>query len=228
MTFPNGLNGVKKVFASEILSLIAGVIAIVAAVLGMAALSTIEEGQLTTGTIDSGALAGAGIAGILAIVTSVLLIIALILKLVGLGKAGKDNGAFKTAFTVAIFALVLTVVTAGLRIFMQNSFVDELVDLISRICSIAVIFLVVSGIQDFAAELGDSKMEAKGNSISWVIAIPYFLGAVAVLAQGIFGNNPESQSFAGILGIAGAILSVIGSILYLVYLGQAKKMLRNN
>ena len=64
MTFPNGLNGVKKVFASEILSLIAGIVAIVAAVLGMAALSVIEEGQLTTGAIDSGALAGAGIAGI--------------------------------------------------------------------------------------------------------------------------------------------------------------------
>ena len=227
MTFPNGLKGIKKVFASEILSLIAGFIAIVAAVIGLTSLSVIEDAGYA-GELATGAIATAGIAGILAIVTSVLLIIALIFKLVGLGQAGKDNGSIKSAFTVAIFVLVLTVVTAALRVFMQNSVVDDVVDLVTRICTIVVIFLVVAGIRDFAEEIGDSKMAAKASSITWIIAIPYFLGGVAVLAQGVFGDNPESASFAGILGITGAILSVIGSLLYLIYLGQAKKMLRNN
>lgn len=222
MRFPNGFKGVSKVFTAEILGLIANVLVAVIAGVGVASLAAMASED----TMESG-FAGLGVSLILTIVVSILLIIALILRLVGLSQAGKDETAFRTAFIMSIFVLVLVIVNAILSATVgQNSIMDEVVDVVQRIFNIIVIFLVISGVQNFAVRLGNEKMLNRGSSVAWLIALPYILAAIANILVLIFKNNEAMANFAAIMALVAGVLSIIGSIVYVVYLGQAKKMLK--
>lgn len=222
MRFPNGFKGVSKVFTAEILGLIANVLVAVIAGVGVASLAAMASED----TMESG-FAGLGVSLILTIVVSILLIIALILRLVGLSQAGKDETAFRTAFIMSIFVLVLVVVNAILSATVgDNSIMDEVVDVVQRIFNIIVIFLVISGVQNFAVRLGNEKMLNRGSSVAWLIALPYILAAIANILVLIFKNNEAMANFAAIMALVAGVLSIIGSIVYVVYLGQAKKMLK--
>lgn len=222
MRFPNGFKGVSKVFTAEILGLIANVLVAIAAGVSIVSLAAMAS----EGGVESG-FAGLGIAGIITIVMSILLVIALILRLVGLSQAGKDETAFRTAFIMSIFVLVLVVVNAILSATVgDNSIMDEVVDVVQRIFNIIVIFLVISGVQNFAVRLGNEKMLSRGSSVAWLIALPYILAAIANILVLIFKNNEAMANFAAIMALVAGVLSIIGSIAYVVYLGQAKKMLK--
>lgn len=222
MRFPNGFKGVSKVFAAEILGLVANVIAAIIGGLGIASVAA-----LSTADGAEAGLAGLGVSLILTGVMSVILIIALILRLVGLSQAGKDEPAFRSAFIVSIFVLILVVVTGILSATVgQNSIIDEVVEIVQRICNIVVIFLVIGGVQNFAVRLSNEKMLNRGSSVAWLIAIPYILAAIASILVLIFKNNEAMQTVAAIMALVSGILSIIGSIAYVVYLGQAKKMLK--
>lgn len=223
MTFPNGYRGVKKIFTAEILSLISGVLLIAAGISGIASVAALASAE---GDVALVSLGGAGIFSIIALI---LVIIASILRLVGLNQAGKDENLFRTAFLISIFVLVMAIVAAILTaIFGSNSVIDDIVTLLQRLASVAVIFLVVSGIQTFAEKLNHEKLAKKGNSIIWIIAIPYILSAIAGLVQGLFGSNETTGNISAVITLIGGILTVVGSILYLIYLGQGKKMLKEN
>lgn len=224
MRFPSGFKGVAKVFAAEILGLIANVFVVIIAVIGLSSVAALSAED----TIDAG-LAGLGISVILGIIMSILLIVALILRLVGLGQAGKDEQSFRSAFIVSIFVLILVVVNAILSATVgQNSKIDEFIQVVQQICNIVVIFLVIGGVQNFAVRLSNEKMLSRGNSVAWVIAIPYILSAIANLLLAIFKGSEGMAQFAAIMGIVAGILSIVGSIMFVVYLGQAKKMLKES
>lgn len=218
MRFPNGFKGVSKVFAAEILGLVANVVVAVIAGVGLASLAA-DNGEA--------GLVGLGIAGILGIITSIILVIALILRLVGLSQAGKDEPAFRSAFIVSIFVLILVVVTGILSSLLgDSSIIDEVVEIVQQVCNIVVIFLVIGGVQNFAVRLSNDKMLNRGSSVAWLIAIPYILAAIASILVLIFKNNEAMATVAAIIALVAGILSIIGSIAYVVYLGQAKKMLK--
>ena len=104
MTFPNGYQGVKKLFTAEILQLICAGCLILT---GIAFL--IGAGAAAAGS-GSGALTLDVFGMIFLIATIVLPLIAYIISLVGLHQAAKDDENFRIAFIFAIIGLVLTVV----------------------------------------------------------------------------------------------------------------------
>ena len=223
MTFPNGYKGVKKLFTAEILALISSVLLVAAGIAVLVALAgalTAEGGAASVGLIGT---------SVFSIIAGILVIIAYILKLVGLKQAGKDSYRFHMAFTIAICTLNLAIISGILNaIFGANSVIDDIVQLIQRIANIVVIFMVIMGIQDFADQLHNDKMANRGNTVTWIIAIPYILSAIAGIIPGFFGANGTTGTISGVMLLISGILGIIGSIMYLVYLGQAKKMLKNN
>lgn len=222
MLFQNGYKGLTKVFASLILDLISTVLLAAAGVAG--ALSFVAA---SAGNIEDLAFVALGGTTVLSIISSILAILAIIFKLIGLNQAGKDETAFRTAFLVTIFVLVLTVVNAILSATVgANSRFDDIVLLFSRIGNIIVIFLVVTGIQILADKLGNEKIANRGNTIAWFIAIPYIISAISWLIQGLFGLNQGSATVSLILVIVSAIFGIIGNIMFLVYVGQGRKMLK--
>lgn len=222
MRFPNGYKGISKVFAAEILGLIANVFAAIVGVVGLLSVMAMTSEE----TVEAG-FGGLGLTIILGIIMSVILVVALILRLVGLSQAGKDEQAFRSAFIVSIFVLILVFVNAILSATVgTNSVIDEIIQVVQQICDIIVIFLVIGGVQNFAVRLSNEKMLNRGTSVAYVIAIPYIIAAIARLLLAIFKNNEGMATFVSIMGIVAGILAIIGSILYVVYLGQAKKMLK--
>lgn len=220
MTFPNAFEGVKKLFTSEILKLIAAVCGIVAAVASIIALAGVEADAVAAGV-------GGGIAAtIFGFGAAVLLLIAYILKLVGLKKAGNDEPKFQQAFLLAIFALILSVVSSILSALnVGNGIVDDIVAIFAAVADVVIVVFVIQGIRNLAEKLGQSGMDEAGRKLLIIILVFYILSIVASLVVIIFGSNVATGVIAGILAVVAQILKMVGYIVFLVYLGRAKNML---
>lgn len=220
MTFPNAFEGVKKLFTSEILSLIAALCTLIAGIAGVVAVASLAA-QSAGGTI------GGGIAVVIfGIGSAVLFIIAYILKLVGLKKGGNDEPRFQQAFLIAIFALILQVVASILNsLSVGNGVVDNIVQIFATVAEILITVYVINGVQNLAVRLGNENMLEGGNKLLYIIIVVYVLAAIATLIPVFFGANPASATISGIFAIVSSILNIIAYIVFLVYLSKAKKML---
>lgn len=220
MTFPNAFHGVKKLFTSEILNLIGGLCALLAAVFAV----------IATNSANAGSGAGTAAGGIGAVIflaaAGVLPIIGYIMKLVGLNQAGKDEARFKQAFIVSLIALILTAVSAILAATNAGGgVVDNIIKIFVEIANIAIVILVISGVQNLAVRCSNEGMLSFGSKIKIMIIIIYVLALIANLVIVIFGTSTGAAVTAGTFGIIAAILDIVAYIIFLVYLGKAKKML---
>ena len=208
MTYPKAYAGVKKVYNSEILSLI-GTILIGPGAIVMA---------VGAGAAGAGA-ALAAVGGICMIVGLVLNIISYIMKLVGLSQASKDEQkCFKAAFALSIVALIFTIVSGGVSV-LGGSTASTVVQAISTILEILIAVNVISGIMDLADRFHNEVIREKGKNILVIWVVIYVIALILQLVN--------VQALTAILGIVSLILMIIVYILYLSYLSKAVKMLQN-
>ena len=223
MTFPNGFHGIKKIFTSEILDLIASVCMIVCAVLTIVFLASADADAA------GGAIAGGLGAVAFLLAALVLSIIAYIFKLIGIKRAGRDEERFNTAFIFAIFALILTIVSSVIAsITGTNSIWDDLIKTIATLFELLVTLYIVNGIQAFGERLGHEELVQKGRTYFIIFLILYILRMIASVIPVFFGANETTASISGTMLLVSAILSLICYILYLALLGKAKKVLKTN
>lgn len=215
MKFTNAYQGVKKIFAAEILSLISSICATVMLALPVVPLITAANNS------QGGTVASLGGFAVLAIATMVLAIIAFIFKLIGVNKASKDEPAFKIAFYMILAGIVVSVLTG---IFSSNSTVSSIMSAIGEIVNLAVTVYIIQGIKNLAQRLGDDKMVKSGDTLfKYIIAI-YILVIIAQIVIMILQNGAAVVVALVIIVISG-ILEIIQYILYIRYLAKAKKML---
>ena len=215
MNFPNAAKGISKIFTSEILALIAaiatGVATIFAAIFYAASKTNSESGLVVSGI---GLL-------ILAAGASVLTIIALILKIVGVVQTSRDEDSFKLIIYLTVFTLIVAVVAAC---FSRNAFLYNTINAVSTLGSFITTLLVIIGIGNMASQIGnDEVMDKCSNQFKIILGI----GIVSLLARlfCIFLPTTAAQVIIIALGIVAVVLSVIQYILYLSLLSKAKKML---
>lgn len=223
MTFSNAYHGVKKVFTAELLKLIGGVCLLIASILGV----------LTAGVAADGATVGAGVSGAGTIIFMaaglVLPIVGYIMNLVGLHQAGKDEDGFRTAFIVSIFALIIAVIAGIFTGFnIATGVADNIATVIQRICEIIVFVMVVGGVASLAARLGKENMIGNAKTVLTIFIVCWVINILASLVDLIFGVNDTTATITGIASIVVAVFSIIGYVVYLVFLGKAKNMLRDN
>lgn len=215
MKFTNAFEGVKKIFAAEILALIASVCGTIALALPVVALVAAAN-QSGGGTAAS--LGGLVVVGIATVVLS---IIAFIFKLIGVNKASKDEPAFKIAFYMILAGIAVSVLTG---IFSSNSTVSSIMSALGEIVNLAVTVYIIQGIKNLAQRLGDDKMVKSGDTLfKYIIAI-YILVIIAQIVIMILQNGAAVVVALVIIVISG-ILEIIQYILYIRYLAKAKKML---
>ena len=214
MRFPNAAAGVKKIFTSEILSLIAGLSSVIAAIGGVVLAAAATSADNSSDAAAAG-LAGLGIFAVFGIGAAILLVIAFILKLVGINKAKVDEPAFKTAMIFVLVGIVATLIGG----FINNDTVKSIFDIISSVASLCVTLYIIQGIKNLADQLNDGAVSAKSSKIFMLIACIY---CIRILASIISLFAP---TVAGILELVGAIVSIVQYIIFLTYLSQAKKML---
>ena len=215
MKFTNAYQGVKKIFAAEILSLICSICATVT--LALPVVGVIAAANNSQG----GTVASLGGSAVLAIASMVLAIIAFIFKLIGVNKASKDEPLFKIALYLILAGIAVSV--AG-GIFNSNATASSIFSALGEVVNLGVTIFIIQGIKNLAAKLGDEKMVKKGDTIfKYIIAI-YVLVIIAQIVAMILQNSAALVVALVIIVITG-ILEIIQYILYLSYLSKAKKML---
>jgi hypothetical protein len=182
-----------------------------AAVILLAAYSADPNGLI------EGAVATMGVSSIALLAAGVLAIIGFILNLVGLVQAKKDDGGFKIALIFALICIALSIVSSILTTI--NPFISGWMEFVVTIFELAVFEYVVIGIMSLSNQLGDQGMVSFGSKVRMLISILY----IVLLIIRLFGNI--NVTFAGVVGIVGAILELVVYIGYLIYLAKAKKML---
>ena len=224
MQFPNAYAGVKKIFTAEILSLIAGVCLIIGSIVGVVVIAL-----ASAAASDPNAAASAVVSGLITLVftlaASVLGIIALILTLVGLKRAGLDEDEFNKGFIFAVCALVLTVVSAIVSSIWGTTIADEIVSAVTRIMQMLVTLFVINGISNLADKLGETQIAAGSKKFYGFYAFLMCVSIVLGIVGPLVGIGSVASIATGIIAMVSSIAMFVAYIIYLVYLGKAKKML---
>ena len=217
MKFPNAAKGISKIFTSEILALIAAIATGVATIL-----AAVMYASAKTNSTAGAAASGIGTL-VLVLGASVLLVIALILKIVGVVQTSRDEDSFKMIIYLTIFTLIVAVVAA---IFSRVTFLNNIANAVSAIGSFVTTLLIILGIGNLGVQVGNDEVIDKCSSQFKLIL---GIGIVALLARFfcIFLPTVPAQGIVIALAVVALVLNIIQYILYLSLLSKAKKMLND-
>ena len=215
MSYENARNGIGKVFTSQILAIVAAVCTLIAGIMA----------ALMIGAESVGGVAALGIvATIFSIGSYVLLLIAFILELVGLNKAGKDSEQLKKAFTITIVSLVVELVIAIVtNLTGEVAWINQIGDIVATILTLLVTYNVLYGCAGLKPELSD-----KANKVWKMYMIVMILSIVlAVLGAilSVVGVSTASAVITMVLIIVEIICDIVSYFMYLGFLKTAKDTL---
>ena len=216
MQFSNAAKGIKKIFSSVILEIIGGVGLVISTLFVLVIAAMIESGDESLGLT--------GLIGIIAMaVSGVLTLVAAILSVVGMAQASKDEGSFK----IAIIVLIAAVVTGVLSIFLrEHQVIYNIVTQITDLLHLIVTIYVIQGVINLAEALGEKGIIKHGKHLFIMITIIYGLTCLANIVVAIFGGQTASM-IAGVIAFLAEALGLAQSIVYIVFLSKAKKMLNH-
>ena len=216
MQFPNALEGVKKIYKAEILELISGIIALVAAILMLVGVAGAQADA--AGAALGGIVGG----GILLIAVAVLSIIAFIMGIVGVKKAMPDEENFKNAFYVMIVGII-----AGLVIGLAKAggILSDAGETVSSICSFLAQYFIISAIIVLAQRLGDAKMETKGVNTRKMLMFVWVLRIIFQVIDIFVGKSDTVDVASGVLALIAAVIGIVAYVMYLGLLKKARVML---
>ena len=222
MKYPNAYEGVKKIFKAEILTLIGSACMIIFAIFALVAIA-----GATAGSEDAMVAGGLG-AVVFALAGGVLSLIGLIFLMIGTKRASADEPLFDKAFLFILFSLILTVASTIISSIWATGIWDNLSTTIASIMSMIATVYIINGIQNLAKQLNRPDMVTKGNTYLLLLIIIYVIQIIVRIIPVFFGVNAATSTVAGVLELIASILMLIVYILYLIFLGKAKKMLKEN
>ena len=219
MKYPNAYAGIKKIFAAEIIQIIAVIamiIGFVFAIGGMAA-AVVPEADTDAAFIS----AGSGFLFILA--AFVLLIIGFIFNLVGLARAKKDEHNFGTAFWLVIISLACSIISVFIQT--MNPWLYGWLDFVSSIFRISSIEVTIIGILNLAVALRNDSVAKFAGVIRIFITILW----IVVIVMRVWRNNIAlNPVLANTISTVYLVLELLVFILFIILLTKAKKMLEAN
>ncbi len=197
MKFPNAAKGISKIFTSEILALIAAIATGVASIL-----AAVMYASAKTNSTAGAAASGIGTL-VLVLGASVLLVIALILKIVGVVQTSRDEDSFKMIIYLTIFTLIVAVVAA---IFSRVTFLNNIANAVSAIGSFVTTLLIILGIGNLGVQVGNDEVIDKCSSQFKLIL---GIGIVALLARFfcIFLPTVPAQGIVIALAVVALVLN---------------------
>ena len=212
MKLPNARNGVQKLFVAEILVLIATLLLLVSAVFfGVLITEYKAIGHITAG------MGGVATGGMITLFGGVILpIIALILNLVGLRQASKDEPSYMNkAFWCAIWMLILAVIVSVMRGTGWGG--APFFNTISRILEICVMVFTILGVSEVTQNISRQDVADMGPKIITISVIAMVLAIIASIVGHFIG---------GVAAIISLICMLVAYVVYLVFLGRAAGALK--
>ena len=217
MTYPKAQKGVKIVWIAQFLSLIGSVLSAVTAVFTMIAFSSFER-------IASLSPFAVFLSILLPFVPVILVLIGFVLTIIGVAKASGDDENFKVALYSLLFGLVISLVSAFL---MSHNSINAISSLLTTLTSYLAMVYVTQGVRNLAVKLDKPVMERRGKRLYHFLTVLYVLETCVTVAILIF-TDTEAMIVVSALNFAVGVLSFIQSLIYLLSLQRAKKMLKEN
>ena len=205
---PTLQKGLKRLFSSSVLQIIASLLAIIGLITAIVGLVGAAAGSGATG-----GLVAAGIGGFFMIVSPILVVIAAILSLVGIINVSRENLRFK----IALYAVLANIVLTIINIFVSRSsaVAGTVITLLAAICNVVMFLYVCNGIKELGRKLGRSELQSGYNAV----VIFYLLSAILSFIGGFLALTVIGY----VLQLIGSLCSLIAFFLYMGYLNKAIK-----
>ena len=209
LIFPNAAKGIKYVYYSILLMIITLGLSIFTLLFGF---FNFEDGNPLLLLV-----------GFFVIAVAILAIVALVLELVGVFFAGKDNQTFMKAFYCIIANLVISIVSSiiGARVF------SAIASVANTILNLAFIYFTILGIIELANQLGNSQMADEGQKTTKYYFILFAVSAIFDIVASIFEGIENLYFVSNIFGILSAIAGIIAFVLFFMYIKKAVTMLES-
>lgn len=140
-----------------------------------------------------------------------------IVNMVGLYKAGSDDQGYRTAFMLTIVGIVVNIVSS----FAGNGFWGSMVNIISSVVSLAVIYFVCITTGNLLHSIGEDALSDRGHTV-WMINLVCTVVAVVVT---LLAYVPVLNILAALAAIVMVIVELVGYIMYLMFLNSSSKVL---
>lgn len=208
MKYENARKGLGKIFAGEVVSIIAAVIGIIATVI-MAVRGTALQ-------TEGAAINTSDIVSMLSMLGAVVLaVIAFILNLIGVIGASKDDEGFKNALIMLVMGIVASIVSSFLATKHPN--ISGYLSSLSDICQLFVFYYVVCGCLNIAEARKDSSLAASCRRARVIIIIIWVISLVLRFLNKSFNgkSDPALATVTLVLGIAGGVATIVSYLIYL-------------
>lgn len=204
MRFHNALLGIQRIRKSMILS-------IWGAVAGAAILPAAAVGSLATLPVLLLSLAFLGLS-----------LAALILELMGVSRAARDQERFDDAQVLIIVCIVLAFIQF---LIPQESIFYALLELVGSLLSLRVSLLIIRGIMELAELWGWGSLMDQGRRLRAIVLLSVLGSALLSLLNNVTRFSAKSPTLAILIAVALLALSIVELVLMLRYLADAITML---
>ena len=216
MKFPNAAKGIKKLFTAEVLYLISVILICLGTIFALVSHSRAG--------LDVVILSSVAVGGIIAIV-------ALVLQIVGVIQASKDEASFKGVIYVTLFGIAVSVVASLLSaLFRDNAILPSISNLVSSIVSVISTVLIILGICNLMNQIGKQDLVVKGGKILrivvWLAILSLIMRFINIFLPSNFDDaKPLAKVIVLCLCILAVILEIAEYVLYISLLSKASKEL---
>ena len=145
---------------------------------------------------------------------SILSVVGLVLMLVGLHSAGQCHPGYKTAFTVSIISLVVSVI---------NIFALGLLSIVTAILGLVAFYYICTTTAELLSSKGDSQLAEKGLKL-WKMYMTCTIVTVVCL---ILAFIPILGILAARVAVIAGIVLIVAGILYIIFLYKAQASLQS-
>ena len=216
--YENAKNGIGKIFTAQVLAILGVICTFVAAIFAAVTATAVSE------NLSGGALGGSIGLALFTLASVVFLVLAYILELVGLNKAGKDEPLIKKAFVAAIFGLILSIVLGTLATATTISWLIDIKDICNFIIGLIIVHHVTYGVANICPSISDKAMNV------WKVYMATIIIAVVVnivsIVMALLKLYTGSAVLLIVFTLLDAVLQIVAYVMFVSFLAKAKKEIR--
>ena len=217
MKFEHAYKGIGKIITAEWFSILATITGAIALLFGVTAWAADHENIKEIFDYTIGGFT------IVTLITLLFLALSFIINIIGLAIAGKDDSEFIKALVEILIAVAATAVSAYFG--EKNPLIKNICDVIASLVNTVVMMHVVNGIANLADKLFNTKMINRGKAVTIIIMVTFFVSLIGELVVKYIFKDPK-MNINVILSVASIVMHIVQYFAYMIYLGQARKMLK--
>lgn len=214
MQFTKAESGIRKIFISQILFIIGFATSLITAVVSMLVhtMNGETQNQIVLTPFTS----------YLNYFSISIMMIGFIMMLIGVFIACVDDENFKVALYSIVFGVALAIISI---VWSSVDAVGTITNLLTTLTSYLAILYIIQGIRNLAQKLERNDIEKKGSFLYKLFSVLYIFETCITISLLILSDISAIIPFF-ILQIVGDITSFFQNLLFMLYLGKAKRMLK--